>query len=234
MKHLIVLISLLTITACQSGKSSNPTSSYEDSEIIPGQKFIDKECSQKMEALDGRPTILVVGDSISIGYTPTVREEFPDFQVIHNPCNAQNSIFGAVKIKEWLKHSERWNVCTINHGIWDLMRSSKYGVSVSNYTSNLRYEVTQLKKVCDVVVFANTTHIPSKATTVARENLNTYNQAAEELMNEMNVPVCDLNTVSNNIVHLHAGYEAEDNVHWNDEGSEVLGRTLTNCINESM
>ena len=55
-------------------------------------------CSLNVSAAD-RPDVLIIGDSISLGYTPHVIELMLDeAKVVHNPGNAQHSTTGLEKI----------------------------------------------------------------------------------------------------------------------------------------
>ncbi len=49
------------------------------------------------------PKILIIGDSISIGYTPFVEEFFSGKAIVtHNPGNAQHTGTGLRNIEEWV------------------------------------------------------------------------------------------------------------------------------------
>lgn len=59
-----------------------------------------------------RPRILIIGDSISIGYTPFVQQDLADKAVVlHNPGNAQHTGTGLAKIDEWIG-AEKWDLLT--------------------------------------------------------------------------------------------------------------------------
>ena len=48
-----------------------------------------------------KPKILILGDSISIGYTPFVKQQLSDKAiVVHNPGNAEHTGTGLGKINE--------------------------------------------------------------------------------------------------------------------------------------
>ena len=49
------------------------------------------------------PNVLIIGDSISIGYTPFVKEALEGkANVVHNEGNAQHTGTGLIKLEEWL------------------------------------------------------------------------------------------------------------------------------------
>jgi len=61
-----------------------------------------------------KPQILIIGDSISIGYTPFVQENLQDIAaVFHNPGNAQHTGTGLEKIEAWIG-DEEWDIIQFN------------------------------------------------------------------------------------------------------------------------
>ena len=67
-----------------------------------------------------KPNILIIGDSISIGYTPFVKEALVDKAIVmHNKGNAQHTGTGLIKIEEWLGETD-WDIIQFNWGLWDL------------------------------------------------------------------------------------------------------------------
>ncbi len=54
--------------------------------------------------------ILIIGDSISIGYTPFVEQALADVaEVVHNKGNAEHTGTGLKNISEWLGN-EDWDI----------------------------------------------------------------------------------------------------------------------------
>lgn len=170
----------------------------------------DTEACMKSSTPNGKPAILVIGDSISIGYTPYVASAFPDYEIVHNFCNAQGSANGREKIDIWIAQRPKWEAITWNHGMWDVI---KYFTPIETYKENLRAEGAKLLAVGVPVVFFTTTDAPGF---FKRDD---YNQAAIEVMAELSIPVADLGSVSEGIMALHV---TPSDVHWNAEGSEVL------------
>jgi len=73
-----------------------------------------------LPAAETLPRILLIGDSISIGYTPYVVEMFQGrAEVIHNQGNAGPTGNGLAKIDEWLGDGD-WDVIHFNWGLHDL------------------------------------------------------------------------------------------------------------------
>jgi hypothetical protein len=66
------------------------------------------------------PKVLIIGDSISGGYTPRVADLLKGKALIkHNPGNAQHTGTGIEKLDDWLGTTD-WDVIHFNWGLWDL------------------------------------------------------------------------------------------------------------------
>jgi acyl-CoA thioesterase-1 len=68
----------------------------------------------------GLPRVLLIGDSISIGYTVTVRKALAGQANVHRiPENGADTANGLKKIESWLVGSP-WDVIHFNWGLHDL------------------------------------------------------------------------------------------------------------------
>jgi hypothetical protein len=136
-KRVLVILMAIVLTACGEGSGS---------------------CTEPLAADDARPDILIIGDSISMGYTPTVRDNLLSFDVIHNPCNGQDSRNGYQKIDQWLKMRPQWEAITFNHGLWDV--STFREVDGGDYYRYLRAEAIKIKAATAKPLFILTTDFP--------------------------------------------------------------------------
>ena len=76
--------------------------------------------SQAAETAEGLPKVLIIGDSISGGYTPRVVNLLKDKALVkHNPGNAQHTGTGIEKLDAWIGETD-WDVIHFNWGLWDL------------------------------------------------------------------------------------------------------------------
>jgi hypothetical protein len=208
----LIFICLFSMVACEKQESKTEEASRGCNEYGP------------MEALDGRPAALIVGDSISIGYTPTVKGALSGLQVIHNTCNAKTTRHGVKWIEAWSSHAPSWEFCTINHGLHDV--SIKNNVPIEEYIENLEIEIQTLQARCNKVLFINTTATPNPD---IDPKIDAFNAAAEDLMSDYSIPVCDLNSVAQGLDHLRV---APNDVHFVPEGYEILGQAVIDCIND--
>src|SRR5579871_6751034 len=91
------------------------------------------------------PRVLLIGDSISIGYTPgTTKLLEGKAKVTHHPGNAETTRNGLKMLPAWLKDGP-FDVIHFNWGLWDLVDGGK-AVPIDEYEKNLRELVKQLKQ----------------------------------------------------------------------------------------
>src|SRR3546814_515097 len=104
--------------------------------------------------------VLIIGDSISIGYFPHVKESLEGVaEVVHNPGNAQHTGNGLRRLDSWLGKAQ-YDVITFNWGLWDLcyrnLESTEQGkrdkvngkvnFTVDQYQANMEKLVRQLER----------------------------------------------------------------------------------------
>jgi len=124
------------------------------------------------------PRVLLIGDSISIGYTLPVRKMLTGKANVHRtPTNARHTGIGLEKIHEWLGDG-RWDVIHFNWGLHDLCyRSSvaktpgrrdkvngRLDLTFEEYQQNLRKLVRILKATGAELIWASTTPVPDGET----------------------------------------------------------------------
>lgn len=193
-----------------------------------------------------KKNVLIIGDSISIGYTPFVKKALEETALVeHNKGNAQHTGTGLIKIEEWLG-STPWDVIHFNWGLWDLCyrkasASDKKGRDKINgkitftpeqYEANLRQLVGILKKTKAKLIFATTTIVPPEEPGRKVGDDQVFNTIAIKVMKENGIQINDLNVVSNNI-HAQNGLGA-DNVHYNPAGYEQLAQPVIAAIKNAL
>lgn len=203
MKTLSLLIMVMTLAAC--AQKEDPCLD------IPTQDT-------------SKPGILIIGDSISIGYTPYVRDELSDYSVVHTTCNAQSTTNGLKHIDEWLEYRKHWALVTINHGYWDIPPNPE-AVGLEAYAANLRLEVSKAKAHSDRVIFLTTTAVILDWHPFTNEDVDRYNTVALQVMQELNVEVIDLNQVSKTIPTRD-----DSKIHFTEAGSEILASSIAIAI----
>ena len=192
----------------------------------------------------GLPRVLIIGDSISIGYTPHVTEALAGRAVVvHNPGNAQHTATGLKELDGWLGDG-RWDVIHFNWGLWDLcykrsrflrgsVRDREKGtvlVDLDRYEANLAELTARLQKTGATLIWATTTVVPEgDAGRFPGDDLR-YNEAAARVMRAAGVTVNDLNAASREFppeLFVQPG-----DVHFTDEGYRRLANHVSAAISE--
>ena len=194
-----------------------------------------------------KPKILIVGDSISLGYTPYVREDLQGIaQVYHNRGNAQHTGTGLDSIETWLGTKD-WDIIQFNWGLWDLCyrhpdsktqgnRDKVHGTityELEDYGKNLDSIVQWMKAKSDAkLIFVTTTYVPENEAGRYQEDAIRYNQLAKRIMEENGVVINDIYEASRRI-HRHYGKDSGD-VHYLPEGYRALAKEITDFLKGEM
>ena len=194
-----------------------------------------------------KPKILIVGDSISLGYTPYVREDLQGIaEVYHNRCNAQHTGTGLDSIETWLGTKD-WDIIQFNWGLWDLCyrhpdsktqgnRDKVHGTityELEDYGKNLDSIVQWMKAKSDAkLIFVTTTYVPEDEAGRYQEDAIRYNQLAKRIMEENGVVINDIYEASRRI-HRHYGKDSGD-VHYLPEGYRALAKEITDFLKGEM
>ncbi len=158
---------------------------------------------QEVADAPGLPRVLLIGDSISMGYTLPVRAALEGRANVHRPAeNCGPTERGLANLEKWLG-AGKWDVIHFNFGLHDLKyldQKRKYvepnqGKVVATpevYAENLRQIVTRLQKTGAKLIFATTTPVPSDTLGRIEGDQRQYNRKALEVMRQMGVEVDDL------------------------------------------
>ena len=195
----------------------------------------------QVEDVPGLPRVLLIGDSISMGYTPAVRELLKGKANVHHPPeNCSSTIVGLKRLDAWLGE-KKWDVIHFNFGLHDLKYVDEKGTLVAaekgkqvapleEYEKNLRQIVERLKKTGARLIWCSTTPVPEGAPGRVPGDEIKYNQAAAKVMAECGVEIDDL--------YAFAAPKAKDiqlpkNVHFSGEGSKQLAEVVAAKIEKS-
>jgi len=186
-----------------------------------------------------KPRILIIGDSISIGYTPFVKDNLASqTDVFHNPGNAQHTGTGLKKIDEWIGN-EHWDIIQFNWGLWDLCYrhpdskvqgnrdkvNGRITYTIDEYASNLDSIVRILKtKTKAKLIFVTTTFVPENEAGRFQNDAIKYNDVAKKIMKKHSVLVNDLYEQS---ISIHQKFgKGLDDVHYSTLGYERLSEQV--------
>ncbi len=203
------------------------------------------------QAADKLPRVLIIGDSISYGYTPFVKELLTNKVVIvHAPGNNAATVVGLKRLDKWLGQ-EKWDVIHFNWGLHDMkyidpataetdmgklipVEKGKQWVPVEQYEPNLKALVQRLKQTGAKLVWCSTTPVPAGATGRIPGDEVKYNAAAQRVMQAEGVPVDDLCAVVGMPEHRAAMGGKPKDVHYTDAGSRVLAAEVVKAIEKAL
>ncbi|MSU50292.1 MAG: hypothetical protein EXS37_14600 [Opitutus sp.] len=179
------------------------------------------------------PRVLLIGDSISIGYTGDVRERLRGKANVHRvPDNASSTRHGVASIDAWLG-TGRWDVIHFNWGLHDLVvkRDGEHAVTPEKYRNNLDALIERMKNTGATLIFATTTAVPEGEQGRRAGSEALYNPVAVEVMTRHGVTINDLDAAIR--PHL-LEYQAKNDVHFGVPGSQFLAGKVTEAIQRAL
>jgi acyl-CoA thioesterase-1 len=189
------------------------------------------------------PRVLIMGDSISIGYTVPVRERLAGAANVHRVLtNCASTARGVRRIDQWVEDGP-WDLIYFNFGLHDLKyihpsgRRAKPGegqqqVSLFQYKKHLRWLVERMRAETDAtLVFATTTPVPEGCASRLAGDAERYNQAAIKVMNDLDVIISDLHGFVQARAKKH---QRPQNVHFTGKGYALLGQRAATDIRQAL
>ena len=189
----------------------------------------------EIEDTAGLPRVLLIGDSISIGYTVPVRMLLAGKANVHRIAgNAGPSSNGVFLIDTWLG-KDKWDLIHFNFGLHDLKRldDGKHQVPIESYERYLRLIVQRLKKTGARMIWATTTPVPDAKVSPPRvpADVGVFNAAAARVMKEHDVPIDDLYGFA---LPRLSEIQMPANVHFTPAGSESLAKQVAGAIERAL
>ena len=194
----------------------------------------------------GKAKVLLIGDSISIGYTPHVKTNLAAIaNVRHHKGNAQHTRTGIAKLDSWIGKTS-WDVIHFNWGLWDLCyrhpKSKVQGkrdkingtitVPVEEYEKNLDSLVQRLKKTDATLIWAHTTVVPEGEAGRHPKDAILYNEAAARVMKKHGVAINDLHTLTSEFDAKR--FIRPGDVHYTADGSQLLANQVADTIRSQL
>lgn len=196
------------------------------------------------------PRVLLIGDSISIGYTPAVRKLLAGKANVHRPlANCGSTSVGLLNMEKWLGGG-KWDVIHVNFGLHDLsyiypatgaqqdaqgrfatLGTGRHKVPPVLYEANLRALVARLKKTGARLIWCTTTPVSATARVYVKGDDVEYNAIATRVMTESGIEIDDLGGFARPQVEK---IQLPENVHFTAEGSAVLAGQVVKTIEAAL
>ena len=190
--------------------------------------------------------MLILGDSISIGYTPLVIDLLEGKANVSRPkANCGPTTRYLQSLDKWLGDT-KWDVIHFNVGLHDLCYrhpdAKGYGnrdkvngtlsVTLEQYEANLETILSRLKKTGAKIIFASTSVIPEgEAGRKVGDDLR-YNEVAAKVMARHGIPVNDLHAITASFPKDH--FVKPGDVHFKPIGSQKLADQVSAVIAEQL
>ena len=230
--HLLVSAALLLAVCDSISAAENAPAPKPKAARAPNPSLV------KVEDVAGLPRVLLIGDSISMGYTVPVRELLTGKANLHRiPTNGGPTTNGIKNLKDWLGAS-KWDVIHFNWGLHDVKfilddpskradpktSGAHRQVSIEDYEKNLRELVAQLKATGAKLIWCSTTPVPEGSDgRVAGDELK-YNEVAARVMKDAGIPTDDLYTHAK--AKLAEIQLPNANVHYSEAGYKFLAEKV--------
>ena len=175
------------------------------------------------------PRVLLIGDSISIGYTVPVRKLLAGkANVLRIPANDGPSTNGIQFLAQWLG-DKKWDVIHFNWGLHDCFRK----VPLAQYKANLETLVGQLQATGAKLIWASSTPIPENNPWKTTAGIEVeYNAAAKAIMEKHGIAINDLHAQVS--PHFAEYVVKPGDVHFKGNGSAFLGQQVAAAIEKAL
>jgi len=168
------------------------------------------------------PRVLLIGDSVSRGYTQPTRKVLAGKANVHRaPANCGPTASGLKNLDAWLGEG-KWDVIHFNFGIHD--RSTP----AADYVKRLEEIVVRLEKTGAKLIWTSTTPIPDNpAQKQTAASIIEKNALAAEVMKKHGIPTDDLFAA---MTPRLAEFQPPLDVHFTGPGYDFLGATVGEAI----
>lgn len=192
------------------------------------------------------PKVLIIGDSISLGFTAHVEKQLDGTAVVkHHKGNAQHTGTGLKEIDQWIGKT-KWDVIHFNWGLWDLCyrhpKSKVQGkrdkvngtltTTLQQYEKNLEELVNRLQKTKAKLIWANTTVVPDKEAGRIKGDEVKYNEVAARIMKKHGIMTNDLHSLTKTFAADQ--FSQPGDVHYTQKGYHRIGQQVADHISKAL
>lgn len=189
------------------------------------------------------PRVLLIGDSITMGYTESLRDMLKGKANVQHPTENCGPSRRIVEHLDQYLGDKPWEVIQLNCGIHDLTHmnaarkamSSKEGgtvqVPLDEYQENLEKILARLEKTGAKLIWCMTTPLKNPPDFRLPEDVDRYNRVAGEVMKRHGVQINDLN---HKVLQIGRPLWSKDGVHFSTEGYSELAKLAAPAIEEAL
>ncbi|VGO19410.1 SGNH/GDSL hydrolase family protein [Pontiella sulfatireligans] len=185
-----------------------------------------------------RPNVLLIGDSISIGYTVEVRKRLKGKADVYRiPTNGKFAAYGLDNLDLWLG-GRSWDVIHYNWGLWDICyrnpESTNQGhrdkvsgtltATPDQYRQSMEKIVSRFRKTDAKLIWCSTTPVPEcEAGRKAGDEIK-CNLIAEKIMKKHGISINDLHAYA--LLRLSEIQQKKGDVHFSAQGYSYLAEKV--------
>jgi len=242
MKNIFLIIAILLLCTVSFGKTKELAC---NSELYQGPEY-SRAFSNPVDH-PNLPNVLLIGDSISIGYTVEVRKLLQGkADVFRIPVNGRDSSFGNKNLTKWLK-VRQWDVVHFNWGLWDLCYrnpksksqghlaklNGKLTATLNEYEKFMRKNVELLKANTKAkLIWCETTPVPEHEPGRIVGDSKKYNAVANRIMSENNIVINPLYVYAKKKQDVLK--KSRGNVHFTPQGYAYLAKQVAQIIEKQL
>lgn len=189
-----------------------------------------------------RKKVLLLGDSIRMGYDDYVKEILSEYDVYYDELdNGKFSSYTIWQFNQLNKKYGPFDIVHFNTGYWDMNKegpNKEPQTPINTYISNLEFLISLIKETGSKIIFATTTPICDdlihnrkyQKTNYRNKWVIDYNKAAIKLMKKLNIPINDLYKLL--LVKSKNYYKCKDSLHLTEEGYKLCANKVALKIKE--
>ncbi|WP_149495695.1 SGNH/GDSL hydrolase family protein [Roseiconus lacunae] len=191
------------------------------------------------------PNVLLIGDSISIGYHVDARKALAGKANVYRPkTNCGPTTRGLENIEQWLG-DRKWDVVHANWGLHDLKymgpnnenlaapdsEGAHQQVPITEYEANIEKLFRRIKQQAKVVIWRETTPVPEGAGGRVAGDSKKYNAAAAKAIAKVGgIETDPMFRYAESVADL----QRPKNVHYTAEGSKKLGQHVAEIVEKAI
>ena len=175
--------------------------------------------------------VLIIGDSISMGYRSNVKELLKDEAAVVFPEeNGRFIKYTVWGLFNWIKELGTPDIIHWNNGLWDVHREVpmlEALTPIEEYVNNISRMIQDINRILGAkIIWASTTPVAEGLIGKSNTDIAVYNNAVAAIMSENGIIISDLNS----LVTKNMNYICEDKLHLTEEGYKKCSEIVANNI----